>query len=254
MLILPAIDVKGGRCVRLRQGRPEDETVYSDDPVAMARRWVAEGAPYLHIVDLDGAFQGRPVHTAVVEAIARAVPVPVQVGGGIRTEADIQSLLACGVGRVVVGTRAFEQPEALPRWAERYGKRIAVGIDARDGWVQIRGWQETTRVRAVDLAQRAHAAGIRTLIVTDTAVDGMLSGVRVDTVEAVCAAVTAEVIASGGLRSVEDVRALKALRRINLVGVIVGRALYEGTVSLTTLLTAAHEPVTASGFRRSRPD
>ena len=220
--IYPAIDLKGGRCVRLLQGRADAETVYGEDPVAMARAWVDRGARALHVVDLDGAFQGHPVQHEIVEAIVRAIPIPVQVGGGIRTDTDVELLLSHGVRRVILGTRAWSDPDGIARLAELYNEHLAVGIDARGGRVQIRGWTETTDVKAVDLARKAEAAGIRTVIVTDTATDGMLQGANTAAIDEVCRAVSIEVIASGGVTTAADVRALKSLKRANLNGAIVG--------------------------------
>ena len=237
--IYPAIDLKGGRCVRLLQGRADAETVYGEDPVAMARAWVERGARALHVVDLDGAFQGHPVQHETVEAIVRAIPIPVQVGGGIRTDTDVELLLSHGVRRVILGTRAWSDPDGIARLAELYNEHLAVGIDARGGRVQIRGWTETTDVKAVDLARRAEAAGIRTVIVTDTATDGMLQGANTAAIDEVCKAVSIEVIASGGVTTAADVQALKSLKRPNLRGAIVGKALYEGRTTLSELQNAA---------------
>ena len=237
--IYPAIDLKGGRCVRLLQGRADAETVYGEDPVAMARAWVDRGARALHVVDLDGAFQGHPVQHEIVEAIVRAIPIPVQVGGGIRTDTDVELLLSHGVRRVILGTRAWSDPDGIARLAELYNEHLAVGIDARGGRVQIRGWTETTDVKAVDLARKAEAAGIRTVIVTDTATDGMLQGANTAAIDEVCRAVSIEVIASGGVTTAADVRALKSLKRANLNGAIVGKALYEGRTTLSDLQNAA---------------
>jgi len=239
MNIYPAIDLQGGKCVRLRQGRADAATVYSDDPVAMARRWADEGADWLHVVDLDGAFAGRSVHRDVVAAIAAAIPIPVQFGGGLRTDADIELMLGAGVRRVVLGTRACADPEALAGLVRRFGDRVAVGIDARNGKVQVRGWVETTDTLAADLAARVDALGVRTIIYTDTATDGMLTGPNVAGVEALCRAVKAGVIASGGVATSEDVLRLARLGLSNLTGVIVGKALYEGTVTIRGLKEAA---------------
>jgi len=238
MIVIPAIDLKGGRCVRLLQGRADQSTVYSDDPVSMARRWVDEGASYLHVVDLDGAFEGRPVHTDVIRRITAAVDVPVQVGGGLREDGHVRSLLAAGVDRAIIGTRAFSDPEAVRLLAAEFGEHLAVGIDARNGRVQVRGWVETTDVQAVDLAGRVDAMGVGTIIYTDTATDGMLVGTNVAAMDAMCAAVKCNVIASGGVSTVADVTSLRALERPNLAGVIVGKALYEGAVSLPELNAA----------------
>ncbi len=238
--ILPAIDLKGGRCVRLCQGRAEESTIYSEDPAGMARHWVAEGGEFLHVVDLDGAFQGHPVHLDIIEQIVRAVSIPVEVGGGLRTDEDIERVLERGVSRVVLGTRAWQNPEDIRRLAARFGAALAVGIDARDGRVQIKGWTETTAETAVGLARRADAMGVQTLIYTDTSTDGMLQGPNVKAVDELCAAVSCKVIASGGITTAADVRALRALGRDNLRGAIVGKALYEGRVTLKEL-NAANE-------------
>lgn len=238
MIILPAIDLKGGRCVRLLQGRAEDETVYSEDPVQMALQWVEQGAEYLHVVDLDGAFEGHPVHQDCIRKIVEAIPIPVEVGGGLRTDADLERLIDCGVSRCILGTRAWAEPDRLQALAARFEDKLAVGIDARDGQVQTHGWKETTGVLALDLAKQADALGIRTLICTDTSTDGMMRGTNIEAIDAVCRAVRCDVIASGGVTRVEDVRGLKALGHSNLIGVIVGKALYEGSVTLRELQEA----------------
>jgi phosphoribosylformimino-5-aminoimidazole carboxamide ribotide isomerase len=239
VLIIPAIDLKGGRCVRLRQGRADAETVYSDDPVDTAKRWQSEGARWLHVVDLDGAFEGRPAHLDAVRRIAGAVAAPIELGGGIRTDEDVARVLDAGVARAIIGTRAFSDPEGLGALVERFGERIAVGIDARDGFVQVKGWVETTRTRALDLARRADALGVATLIYTDTATDGMLAGHNADATDALCRAVRCGVIASGGVSTAEDIAKLAALGHANLRGAIVGKALYDGVVSMDALRAAA---------------
>jgi len=233
--ILPAIDLKGGQCVRLRQGRAEDVTVYSSDPVDMALHWQNEGGDYLHVVDLDGAFEGRPVHGEVIGRMAKALSIPMEVGGGLRTDEDIETVLALGVDRVILGTRACDSPETLERLVERYGDRLAVGIDARDGWVQVKGWTETTRSKATELAARLSGMGVKTIIYTDTARDGMLHGVNAEAMAALCDAVGCDVIASGGVSSVDDIKALAALGKSNLSGAIVGKALYERRVSIADM-------------------
>lgn len=239
LTILPAIDLKGGRCVRLRQGRADDVSVYGDDPAAMARHWVREGAEYLHVVDLDGAFEGRPRHWEEVSRIVAAAGVPVELGGGLRTDADIEQALKAGVARVILGTRACGEPQVVKRLAEQFGDRLAIGIDARDGLVQVRGWTETTELRTVDLAQRMADLGVATLIVTDTARDGMLEGVNTEAMADVCAAVSCSVIASGGISSTSDIEALRNLMPRPPDGAIVGKALYEGRVSVSDLKKAA---------------
>ena len=236
--ILPAIDLKGGQCVRLRQGKAEDVTVYSSDPVEMALHWQREGGEYLHVVDLDGAFEGRPAHGEVIGRIAEALTIPFEVGGGLRTEKDIEQLLALGADRVILGTRAYESPEALERWVRQYGERIAVGIDAKDGRVQVKGWTEITDASATALAARMSEMGVATIIYTDTARDGMLHGVNAPAMAAVCDAAPCNIIASGGVSSVDDIKALSALGKPNLTGAIVGKALYENRVTINELKTA----------------
>lgn len=235
MMVIPAIDLKGGRCVRLRQGRADDAVTYSEDPVGMARHWVEQGAKLLHVVDLDGAFEGRPVHAELIGRIVRAIDIPVEVGGGLRTDADIESLLSLGVSRVVLGTRAWAEPEDIRRLVEVFGDRLAIGVDARNGRVQVRGWTETTEQWAEDLARQADEMGVSCLIYTDTSKDGMMAGVNASAVDAICGAVSCSVIASGGVSSPADMKALRGLGRPNLVGAIVGKALYEGRVTFKAL-------------------
>lgn len=237
--IIPAIDLKDGRCVRLQQGRADDAKVYSEDPVGMAQHWEAEGAQYLHVVDLDGAFLGHPVHLEIVGKIAGAISIPVEVGGGLRTNEDVNCLLDCGVARAIIGTRALAGVDTLTALANEFAEKIAVGIDAREGLVQVKGWVETTETEAIDLAAKADEAGIKTLIVTDTARDGMMSGSNVEPVDKICKRVGCRVIASGGITSVEDISALKELGHSNLKGAIVGKALYEGKVTLSELQIAS---------------
>ena len=240
MIIMPAIDLKDGKCVRLCQGRADEVTVYGSDPVDMARHWVDEGAEALHIVDLDGAFSGHPVHTETIRAIAKAIKIPVQVGGGLRTDEDIRRLLDAGVARVVLGTRACVAPGALAPLVADFREQLAVGIDARNGKVQIRGWVETTETYAVDLAVKMAHIGVRTIVYTDTATDGMLKGPNVEGVRQLCGRVLANVVASGGISSIDDVKRLAGIGAGNLFGAIVGKALYEGTVTLPELVAAAH--------------
>jgi phosphoribosylformimino-5-aminoimidazole carboxamide ribotide isomerase len=238
MIVIPAIDLKGGRCVRLLQGRADAESVYADDPVEMALRWQAEGAKRLHVVDLDGAFDGHPVHVKEIAAICAALEIPVEVGGGLRTDADIQQVLNAGATCAIIGTRAFADPDSLAESVTRFGDALAVGIDARDGFVQVKGWVETTSMRAVELAQRADAVGVRTLIVTDTATDGMLAGVNAAAMDAVCQTVQCNVIASGGVTEPADISKLRKLGHAHLFGAIAGKALYEGRTTLAALQAA----------------
>ncbi len=235
-IIIPAIDLKEGLCVRLKQGRADDQTVYGDDPVQMAKRWEAEGAGYLHVVDLDGAFEGSPVHLDVVGQMVSSLGIPVQLGGGLRIVEQVEQALAAGISRAIIGTRAASDPGFISDLVLRFGgEHIAVGIDARDGFVQVKGWTETSEVKAVDLAQQMEALGVRTIIYTDTACDGMLEGVNGKALDEMCAAVSCNVIASGGVSSPADVIALKGLNRPNLMGAIVGKALYEDAASLADL-------------------
>ena len=239
MKIYPAIDLKDGKCVRLKQGRADAVTVYSEDPVAIARQWADAGGDWLHVVDLDGAFAGHPVHFETVRAIAAAIPIPVELGGGLRTDEDIRRMLDAGVRRVVLGTRACADPEALVALVKRFGDSLAVGIDARNGKVQVKGWVETTDTLAVDLAKRVSALGVSTIIYTDTATDGMLTGPNIEGVRQLCLAVNSNIIASGGISTCRDIAALASLHQPNLDGVIVGKALYEGVVTIPAMKTAA---------------
>ncbi len=239
MHIYPAIDIKAGRCVRLAQGRADQETIYSDNPVEVAAGFRAAGASWVHMVDLDGAFAGRPVNLAVVRAVA-ALGLKIQFGGGLRTAAAVGEALAAGATRVVIGTRAAEDEAFVAGLLATHGSQVAVGIDARNGRVAVRGWVDTTGMDAVGLARRMAALGVKTIIHTDISTDGMLTGPNFEAQESLLAAVSCHVIASGGVSSPADVAQLREMkkRRPNLDGVIVGKALYEGRVSLAELLTA----------------
>ena len=239
MIILPAIDLKDGKCVRLRQGKADDVTVYSDDPVAQALTWLKQGAEQLHVVDLDGAFQGEPRHAEVIARIVREIGIPVEVGGGLRTDAQIERLLHAGVTRAIIGTRALENIDTLAALVKRFGDAIAVGIDARDGLVQVKGWVETTKTLATDLAKQVESAGVRTIIYTDTATDGMLGGPNLAAMRQMCGTVSCRIIASGGVSAPEHVTSLKALGCANLYGAIVGKALYDGKTTLAAMKAAA---------------
>jgi phosphoribosylformimino-5-aminoimidazole carboxamide ribotide isomerase len=231
MIIIPAIDLKGGKCVRLTQGRRDAEFVYSEDPVAMAQQWEEAGAPYLHIVDLDGAFQGHPVHADIIARIANRVTIPFEVGGGLRKDEDIQAVVDSGADRVIIGTRAVDEPDSLRRLLDRFGAQIAVGIDARNGMVQVQGWVKTTSTMALDLGRTVDGMGARTIIYTDTEVDGTLGGANAKAMAEMCSTVECNVVASGGIASAGDVSRLVQLCGANLHGVIVGKALYEGSVT-----------------------
>ena len=240
MIILPAIDLKGGKCVRLRQGRADDVTVYGDDPAQQARDWAEQGGRELHVVDLDGAFAGTPRHAEVIRRIIAAFGGPVEVGGGLRTGEALAAVFDAGAARAIIGSAALEDPEFLSKAVELYGERIAVGIDARDGFVQTRGWVETTQVKAVDLAQAVERAGVRTIIYTDTATDGMLGGPNLTQMAAICdAAPNCQITASGGVSSPYDIENLLSLGRKNLRAAIVGKALYDGRTTLREMNNAA---------------
>ena len=241
MKIFPAIDLRGGRCVRLRQGRAEDETVYSDDPVRMALSWQDQGAEFLHVVDLDGAFAGRPVHTGLFRELAAALRIPFEVGGGLRTDDDVRAVLEAGAARAILGSRAVSDPDCVARLAAAFGReRVVAGIDARDGFVQTRGWVTTTQVKAVDFAKAVAAIGVKTIIYTDTATDGMLGGPNLAQMAAICdAAPSCQITASGGVSSPRDVTNLIALAKPNLRAAIVGKALYDGRTTLKEMNEAA---------------
>jgi phosphoribosylformimino-5-aminoimidazole carboxamide ribotide isomerase len=231
MILYPAIDLKGGQCVRLLRGAMDSATVFGDDPAAQARAFAAAGCRWLHLVDLDGAFAGRPVNAAAVEAILAAVAVPVQLGGGIRDRATIEDWLERGVARVILGTAALRDPDLVRAAAAAHPGRIAVGIDARDGRVAVEGWAEVSATDATDLARRFEDAGVAALIYTDIDRDGALAGPNVAATAALARAVSVPVIASGGIASMADLRALKE-SGAPLDGAISGRALYEGRLDL----------------------
>ncbi len=239
MIIFPAIDIRGGKCVRLTEGRFDAETVFADDPAAMARRWALEGAEYLHVVDLDGARTGEPVNLDIVAGIVRTVAIPVQLGGGIRTLATIDAILAAGVARVILGSAAVRRPELVKEACAAYGDRIVVGIDARDGMAAVEGWGVSGGVGAEELAVRMAAAGVARVIYTDIARDGTLGGVNVAATRALARAAGIPVIASGGVSSLADITAVRAAAGDGVEGVIVGKALYTGAVSLPAALKAA---------------
>lgn len=244
MNLYPAIDIKSGRCVRLVQGLAERQSCYFEDPVQPARLWKEAGAEWVHVVDLDGAFEGRPVNLEVVRRIV-AEGMRVQLGGGMRDVATVQAALEAGVERVIVGTRACEEPAFVGELVKRFGtKAIAVGIDAKDGKVAVKGWVETSQTGAHELAKVLEGLGVRTLIYTDISRDGMLSGPNFEAQEAMLKATRMRVIASGGVASNADIEALRELaeRYDNLDGVIIGKALYEGRVNLAQALSGISMP------------
>jgi phosphoribosylformimino-5-aminoimidazole carboxamide ribotide isomerase len=238
MQIWPAIDLRGGKCVRLRQGDYQRETIYGDDPAEMARRWVGQGATCLHLVDLDGARAGASANLQAVEAILAAVNVPCELGGGVRDEATIDRLLGLGLARLVIGTRALKEPGWFRNVCRRFPGQLALGIDAKGGLVATDGWLSTSATAAVELARQFTKEPLAAIIYTDIARDGMLEGPNFDAMAEMSAAVPIDVIASGGVTTVDDVRRLAAL---GLAGCIIGRALYEGRLSLSDALSAAAE-------------
>lgn len=233
MLIIPAIDLKDGKCVRLRQGRMDDSTVFSDNPVDMAAKWVDAGCRRLHLVDLNGAFAGKPVNGEIVQAIAKAYPdLPIQIGGGIRSAEIIEAYLAAGVSQVIIGTKAVKEPDFVTQMCKAFPGHIIVGLDAQDGRVAIDGWAEITDVMAVDLAKRFRDDGVSSIVYTDIARDGMMQGVNVEATVDLAQQGGIPVIASGGVTNIEDIRALAAVADKGIFGAITGRAIYEGTLDV----------------------
>jgi phosphoribosylformimino-5-aminoimidazole carboxamide ribotide isomerase len=231
MLLIPAIDLKDGKCVRLRQGRMDDATVFSDDPVAMAARWVEAGARRLHLVDLNGAFEGKPVNGEVVHAIAEAFPdLPIQIGGGIRDEETVQTYLDAGVQYVIIGTKAVNAPHFINDLCLEFPGHIIVGLDAKDGKVAIDGWSKLSKHDVIDMARHFEEDGVSAIVYTDIGRDGMMSGVNVEATVKLAQAVNIPIIASGGITNLDDVRALCAVADEGISGAITGRAIYEGSL------------------------
>jgi phosphoribosylformimino-5-aminoimidazole carboxamide ribotide isomerase len=237
MLIIPAIDLKEGKCVRLEQGLMDKATVYSDDPATTAKHWEAQGAELLHVVDLDGAFAGVPKNLNAIKAIRVAVRMPIEVGGGIRDMATIRALVSIGIDRIILGTAAIENPAFVQEACGEFPGRIIVGIDARDGLVAIKGWAEVTKVKAIDLARQMQDRGVIAIIYTDIRRDGMLSGPNVEATKALAEALHIPVIASGGVHTMKDIENLLAVRFSGVSGVITGKAIYSGSLNLKEAIT-----------------
>ncbi|MDO8706857.1 MAG: 1-(5-phosphoribosyl)-5-[(5-phosphoribosylamino)methylideneamino]imidazole-4-carboxamide isomerase [Sulfuricaulis sp.] len=242
LLIIPAIDIKDGKCVRLRQGRMNEETIFSDDPSAMAKRWVDVGARRLHIVDLNGAFAGKPVNAAAIQEIRNIFPdVPVQVGGGIRDEDTIQAYIDMGVHYVILGTKAVNAPHFVSDMSAEFPGHIIVGLDAKDGKVAIDGWSKLSGHDVIDLAKKYQDDGVEAIIYTDIGRDGMLGGVNIDATVKLAKAISIPVIASGGITNLDDIRKLCEVSDAGIVGAITGRAIYEGTLDFAAAQKLADE-------------
>jgi phosphoribosylformimino-5-aminoimidazole carboxamide ribotide isomerase len=233
MLLIPAIDLKDGKCVRLRQGRMEDETIFADDPLDMAKRWVDAGAQRLHLIDLNGAFAGKPVNADVIHRIAEAFPdVPLQVGGGIRDEDTVQLYLDAGVQYVIIGTKAVSAPHFINDLCLEFPGHIIVGLDAKDGKVAIDGWSKLSHHDVIDMAKHFERDGVEAIIYTDISRDGMMQGVNIESTVKLASEIHIPVIASGGISNLDDIRALKNVTDEGIIGAIIGRALYEGAIDL----------------------
>ncbi len=239
MLVIPAIDIKGGKCVRLVQGKMDQETVYSTNPVEVAKKWQSMGAEYLHLVDLDGAVAGEPKNSDAIETIADAISIPFQVGGGIRDIEAINLYLAMGASRIILGTAALEKTWFVKDVCEQHHGQILVGIDARDGRVAIRGWEELTNKAAIELAKELEDAGVAGIIYTDISRDGMLKGPNIEGTKALAQSVKIPIIASGGVSNIDDIKRLKEIESAGVVGVITGKAIYTGSLDLREAIRTA---------------
>lgn len=236
MEVIPAIDLKGGKCVRLFQGRADRETVYYENPLEVALMWERKGARRLHMVDLDGAFQGSPQNKAVIKNIAAALQIPIQLGGGIRTEETVEELLSLGISRVIIGTAAVDNPGLVERLVGTYGEKVMVGVDAQDGLVAVKGWVESSTLKALDLVKEMERVGIEEVVYTDISRDGTLQGPNFDSTREIAENTGVKIIASGGVSSLEDIKKAKELEGVGISGIIVGQALYTGKFTLEEAL------------------
>ena len=241
MIVIPAIDIKGGRCVRLKQGRMTDETVFSEVPEEMAEKWFEQGAERLHVVDLDGAAQGRPVNTQVIKKIVSAIPIPVQLGGGVRDMIALEAYLDLGLNYVILGTAAHKDPGFAMRACDKFAGQIILGIDAREDQVAVEGWTEEISLTPVELAKRFQGSGVASIIYTDIHRDGMRTGPNVDATGALARAIQIPVIASGGISGISDVSEILTLEKDGVIGMITGRALYDGGLDLAEAIEVARE-------------
>jgi len=239
VIVIPAVDIKNGQCVRLVQGRKEDETVFSNDPSAMALKWAQAGAELIHVIDLDGAFEKSPKNRNAIQSILQTIDIPIQLGGGIRDEQTAQIFLNMGVRKVIIGTEAIKNPAWVKRIAGQYPGRVVVGIDARNGLVAIEGWTETTQTKAVDLAKRFEDCGIAAINFTDIHRDGMQTGPNIEATRALAEAVDVPVVASGGVATIKDIQNLLPLENCGVIGVITGKALYSGALDFKEALLVA---------------
>lgn len=231
MILIPAIDLKDGQCVRLRQGRMDDDTVFSDNPVEMAGRWYQAGAKRLHLVDLNGAFEGKPVNGEIIKAITKAYPdFPVEIGGGIRDAATVEAYLDAGVKYAIIGTQAVKQPEFVGEVCRQFPGHIIVGLDANNGKVAINGWAEESEYDVIDLAKKFEDDGVSAIIYTDISRDGMMKGVNIESTVKLAESINIPVIASGGITNIDDVKALSQVASSGIIGAITGRAIYEGSL------------------------
>jgi phosphoribosylformimino-5-aminoimidazole carboxamide ribotide isomerase len=241
MLIIPAVDIKGGKCVRLKQGRADQETIFSDDPVAMGLKWQDAGAQLLHVVDLDGAFSSKPQNLEVIRGLRRALTIPMQLGGGIRTMETVALYLDMGIDRVILGTVIWKDPELVARALAAYPGRIAVGLDAKDGLLAVEGWTQTSTLKVLDAAKSLEPLKPAALIYTDISRDGVKRGVNIEATKTLAQAVDLPIIASGGVSAIDDIAALLPLEPFGVVGVITGRALYDGSLDLREAIRLAEK-------------